>query len=70
MVLLWLSREETKPDPRSIGQYPSEMMKKRDPASPWPIFRSFSTVGIRGARAILERKFNRKIPARKRRGAL
>jgi hypothetical protein len=46
------------------------MMKKRDPASPCPIFRSFSTVGIRGARTILERKFNRKIPARKRRGAI
>jgi hypothetical protein len=45
------------------------MMKKRDPASPWPIRRSFSTVGISGARTILERKFNRKIPARKRRGA-
>jgi len=26
-------------------------------------------VGISGARTILERKFNRKIPARKRRGA-
>jgi hypothetical protein len=46
------------------------MMKKRDPASPCPIFRSFSTVGIRGARMILERKFSRKIPVRKRKGAI
>jgi hypothetical protein len=46
------------------------MMKKRDPASPWPMFRSFSTAGIKGARMILERKFNRKIPARKRRGVI
>jgi hypothetical protein len=45
------------------------MMKKRDPASPWPMFKSFSTAGNRGARTILERKFNRKIPDRKRRGA-
>jgi hypothetical protein len=45
-------------------------MKKREPASSWPTFKSFSTVGIRGERIMRERKFMRKIPTRKRRGTI
>jgi len=51
-------------------QYPKDITKKKDPASSWPIFRSFSMVGNRGARIIRETKFKKKIPTRKRRGAI
>jgi hypothetical protein len=49
-------------------QYPKDIMKKKDPASSCPIFRSFSTVGNRGDRTMREIKFKKKIPTRKRRG--
>jgi len=51
-------------------QYPKDITKKKDPASSWPIFRSFSMVGNRGARIIRETKFKKKIITRKRRGAI
>jgi hypothetical protein len=70
MVLRWLRREEMKLDPRSITQYPNDMMKKNDPASSCPILRPFSTLGNRGDRTIREMKFKKKIPTRKRRGAI
>jgi hypothetical protein len=70
MVLLWVKREEMKPEKSNPIQYPREIMKKRDPASSCPTFKSFSTVGIRGDRIIRERKFKKKIPTRKRRGAI
>jgi hypothetical protein len=57
-------------DPRSMIQYPNDRMKKKDPASSWPILRSFSTLGNRGDRTIREIKFKKKIPTRKRRGAI
>jgi hypothetical protein len=51
-------------------QYPKEIKRKKDPASSWPIFRSFSTVGNRGDSTIRERKFKKKIPTRKKRGTI
>jgi hypothetical protein len=68
MVLRWLSREETNPDPKSSIQYPREIRRKREPASSCPNFRSCSTVGIRGDKTILARKLRRKVPTRKRSG--
>jgi hypothetical protein len=44
------------------------MMKKREPASSCPIFRSFSTVGNKGDRTIREIKFKKKMPTRKSSG--
>jgi hypothetical protein len=49
-------------------QYPREIRKKKDPASPWPTRRSFSIVGRRGENVIRERKFKKKIPARLKSG--
>jgi hypothetical protein len=51
-------------------QYPKDMMKKKDPASSCPIPNSFSALGNRGDRTIREMKFKKKIPTRKRRGAM
>lgn len=70
MVLLWLSREEIKPEKITMMQYPREMIKKRAPASPCLNFKSSSIVGIRGDRIIRERKFERKIPTRKNSGPI
>jgi len=70
IVFLWVRREEIKPEKSNPIQYPREIMKKREPASPWPTFKSFSTVGIRGERIMRERKFRKKIPTRKRRGTI
>jgi hypothetical protein len=70
IVFLWVRREEIKPESSNPIQYPREIMKKREPASSWPTFKSFSTVGIRGERMIRERKFMKKIPTRKRRGTI
>jgi hypothetical protein len=47
-----------------MAKYPTEISKKKEPASPWPTPRSFSIVGRRGESAIRERKFKKKIPAR------
>jgi len=47
-------------------EYPSEIRKKKEPASLWPTLRSFSIVGRRGESAIRERKFKKKIPVRQR----
>jgi hypothetical protein len=66
IVHLWVRREEMNPDPKSPTQYPIEMKRKKDPASPCPICRSPSIAGSSGARAIRERKLRKKIPARKR----
>jgi hypothetical protein len=53
-----------------MTQYPKDIMKKKDPASSCPIFRSFSTVGNRGDSTTREMKFKKKIPTRKRRGTI
>jgi hypothetical protein len=45
-----------------------EINRKSDPASPWPIPRSFSTVGNKGARMILAIKLRKKIKANNKRG--
>jgi hypothetical protein len=63
-----LSQEETKPEARSMIQYPKEVMKKKEPAWSCPTFKSFSMVGIKGARTVREMKFKKKIPTRKIRG--
>jgi hypothetical protein len=65
-----LRREETELEPRSMTQYPKDMIKNKDPASSWPIFRSFSMVGKRGARITRETKFRKKSPTRKRRDGI
>ena len=70
MVLRWFRREEMNPEKINPMQYPREIMKKREPASSCPIFRSLSTVGNRGDKIIRERKFKKKIPTRKKRGAI
>jgi len=70
IVLLWERREETKPEANRPPQYPKYKRRKREPASSWPIFKSFSMVGIRGERMTRARKFNKKIPTRKRRGLI
>jgi hypothetical protein len=70
IVFLWERREETKLEANSPTQYPREMRKKRDPASSWPIFKSFSTAGIKGEKMIRARKFKKKIPTKNRRGAI
>jgi hypothetical protein len=63
-------REETNPEESNPRQYPKEIRRKRAPASSCPIFKSPSTVGIRGDKIIRERKFRKKIPTRKRRGPI
>ena len=68
MVLRWFSLEETNPDPKRLGKYPTEIKRKKDPAWLWVMFRSCSMVGMRGARMIREMKFRKKMAARKRRG--
>jgi hypothetical protein len=70
IVFLWERREETKPEAKSPPQYPREMRRKREPASSWPIFKSFSTAGIKGERMIRARKFKKKIPTKKKRGPI
>jgi hypothetical protein len=65
IVLLWVRRDEMNPEHKSPTQYPREMKRKKDPATPCPILRSPSIVGNSGARAIRERKLRKKIPARK-----
>jgi hypothetical protein len=54
IVILWLDRDAKKPDPRSAITYPAEIKKKKDPASPWLIPNSFSTLGSSGDRITLE----------------
>jgi hypothetical protein len=68
IVRLWERREERKPDPITAAKYPADIRKKRNPAPPWPIPKSLSTVGRKGARIILAVKFKKKISARKRTG--
>jgi hypothetical protein len=70
IVFLWVRREEMKPENNKPTQYPKEIMKKKDPASSCPIFRSFSTVGNRGDSTTRDIKFKKKIPTRKKRGAI
>jgi hypothetical protein len=65
IVLLWVKRDETNPEPSSPAQYPREMKRKRAPASPCPMFRSPSMVGSRGASTMRERKLIKNIPVRK-----
>jgi len=59
--------EEIKPDPKSEMKYPTDIIKKNDPACAWAIPRSASTVGIRGAKVILDMKLSKKIAAKKSR---
>jgi len=68
IVLLCISREDINPDPKRVIKYPKEIKRKSDPASPWPIPRSFSILGIKGAKMILAIKFRKKIAVKKRRG--
>jgi hypothetical protein len=70
MVLRWYRREEMNPDNSNPIQYPREIIKKREPTSSCPIFRSFSTVGNMGDRTIRAMKFKKKIPTRKKRGSI
>jgi hypothetical protein len=64
IVLLWVKRDERNPEPKSPAEYPREIKRKREPASPCPMFSSLSIVGIRGARTILERTLRKWMAAR------
>jgi len=64
IVLLWVSRDETNPEPKTPVKKPSEIFRKREPAVPCPMFRSPSIAGNRGVRNILARNVRKKIPVR------
>jgi len=68
MVLLWLSREDMCPDPKSDMKYPIERKRNKEPASPWLNFRLCSIVGSNGAKTIREVKFSRKMDAMRKSG--
>ncbi len=68
MVLLCVRWEERKPDPRRAAKYPAVINRKNNPAWPWLMPKSFSTVGSKGERMILDVKFMQKINAKKRTG--
>ena len=68
MVLLCVSQEERKPDPRRAAKYPAVINRKNNPAWLWLMPKSFSTVGSKGERMILDVKFIQKINAKKRTG--
>jgi hypothetical protein len=70
IVRLWVRRDETNPEPNSAGKYPREIKRKREPASPCPMFRSLSIVGNKGARNTLERKLGKKIRVKHRSGGI
>jgi hypothetical protein len=69
-VLLWVYREESHPDPKRAMKYPREISRKRNPASPWLRFNSFSISGIKGARVTLAKKFRKKIEVKIRSGLI
>jgi len=64
IVHRWVKRDETNPEPKSPAKKPSEIFRKKEPASPCPMFSSPSIAGNRGARTILARKVRKKIPVR------
>ena len=68
IVLLCVSRDDKKPAPSREVKYPTEMMRKNDPASAWLIPKSFSIVGIKGASIILAMKLRKKMQVNKRIG--
>jgi transposase len=70
IVRLWVRRDETNPEPNSDGKYPRERKRKREPASPCPMFKSLSIVGNKGARNTLERKLRKKMRVTQRRGGI
>jgi hypothetical protein len=68
MVPLCVIQEEKNPDPRRAAKYPAEINRKNNPAWLWLMPKSFSIVGSRGDRMILDEKFMKKIDAKKRTG--
>jgi len=68
IALRWLKLLETNPEQTVEIKSPAEIMKKSDPASPCPITRSFSILGIKGAKIILEVNITKKMEARKSKG--
>jgi hypothetical protein len=54
MVPLCVSREEKNPDPSRLVMYPAEIKRKNNPAWLWLTPKSFSTVGSKGERMILD----------------
>lgn len=65
IVLLCMRQEDKNPAPVRDMKYPAEIKRKSAPASLCPSPKSFSIVGIKGDRMILDRKFNEKIPVNK-----
>ena len=70
MVFLCDMRAERNPDPRIDAKYPDEMMRNIDPAWAWPMPRSTSIVGIRGAGMIRAMKFRKNREVMKRMGKM
>jgi hypothetical protein len=58
------------PEPKSPTETPRAIERKREPAAPCPICKSPSTVGIRGARMILEMTLRKCIPTRQSRSGI
>jgi hypothetical protein len=65
---LWVHRGVNKPDDSRPAKYPLELRKNKNPAWLWLMPNSFSIVGNRGERMILETKLSRKIAVRKTTG--
>jgi len=70
MVLLWVMREEMKPDPINVTKYPAAMNRKSDPACEWFRLRSASIEGIKGDETMRAKKFVKKIVVRKNSGPI
>jgi hypothetical protein len=65
IVFLCFRREDKNPAPIRDIKYPAEIKRKSVPASLCPSPKSFSMVGIKGDRMILDRKFMEKIPVKR-----
>ena len=68
MVLRWVSREDMNPDASSVVKYPSEIRRKREPASALLKARSVLTLGISGARTMRDIKLTKKMEVRSKSG--
>jgi hypothetical protein len=58
-VVLWVSREETKPELNCATANPEEMKRNMDPAWAWEMWSSSSTKGMRGAKMNRAKKFRK-----------
>ena len=68
IVLRWVRRDEINPDANNVVKYPSEIKRKREPASALLKARSDLTLGIRGARTMRDIKLTKKMEVRSNSG--